>query len=59
MVKDLVADYPGHFEGLLAGHRVDDYVAMDADEVLGVENTILILWGMLSASSLNVTYLGV
>jgi hypothetical protein len=43
MVEDLVADDARHFEALLAGDRVDDHVAMDADEVFRVEDAVLIL----------------
>lgn len=43
MVEDLVADDAGHLEALLAGDRVDDHVAMDADEVLRVQDAIFIL----------------
>jgi hypothetical protein len=43
VVEDLVADDSRHFEALLAGDRVDDHVAMDADEVFGVEDAILVL----------------
>ena len=43
VVQDLVADDPRHLEALLRGHRVDDQVAMDADEVLRVKNAVLIL----------------
>jgi len=43
VVEDLVADNARHFEALLAGDRVDNHVAMDADEVFRVEDAILIL----------------
>jgi hypothetical protein len=43
VVEDLVADDACHFEALLAGDRVDDQVAVDADEVLRVKNAVLIL----------------
>jgi hypothetical protein len=43
VVEDLVTDDTRHFEALLAGDRVDYHVAMDADEVLRVKDTILIL----------------
>jgi hypothetical protein len=43
VVEDLVADDARHFEALLAGDRVDNHVAMDANEVLRVEDAILIL----------------
>jgi hypothetical protein len=43
VVEDLVADDARHFEALLAGDRVDDYVAVDADKVLRIKDAILIL----------------
>lgn len=43
VVEDLVAYYAGHFERLLVGDRVHDHVAVDADEVLRVEDAVLIL----------------
>ena len=43
MVEDLVADNARHLEALLACNRVDDHVAMDADEVLRIEDAVLIL----------------
>lgn len=43
MVEDLVADDATHFEALLARDRVDDHVAVDADEVLAVEDGVFVL----------------
>jgi hypothetical protein len=43
VVEDLVADDACHFEALLAGDGIDDEVAMDADEVLRVEDAVLVL----------------
>lgn len=43
MVEDLIADDAGHFKALLAGHRVDNHVPVDADEVFRVEYAVLIL----------------
>jgi hypothetical protein len=43
VVEDLVADDAGHFEALLRGYRVDDHVAMDADEVFRIEDAVFIL----------------
>jgi hypothetical protein len=43
VVEDLVADDARHLEALLAGDRVDNDVAVDADEVLRVEDAVLIL----------------
>lgn len=45
VVQDLVANDAGHFEALLAGHRVHNHVAMDANEVFRVEYAVLILNG--------------
>lgn len=43
MVQDLVSDDAHHLEALLAADGVDNHVAMNADEVLGVENAVLVL----------------
>jgi hypothetical protein len=43
VVENLVADDARHLEALLAGDRVDNDVAVDADEVLRVEDAVLIL----------------
>lgn len=43
VIEDLVSYDARHFEALLAGDRVDNHVAMDADEVLGIEDAVLIL----------------
>jgi hypothetical protein len=43
VIQNLIADYTRHLEALLAGDRVDDHVAMDADEMFRVEDTVLIL----------------
>jgi hypothetical protein len=43
VVQNLVSDYPRHLEALLAGHRVHNHVAMNADEMLGIEDTVFIL----------------
>lgn len=43
VIEDLVTDDARHLEALLAGNRVHDQVAMDANEVLGIENAVLIL----------------
>lgn len=45
MVQDLVSDDAHHLEALLAAHRVDDHVAVDADKVLRVEDAVLVLAG--------------
>lgn len=43
MVEDLVTDDGYHLKGLSGGDRVDDHVAMDADEMLRVEDAVFIL----------------
>jgi hypothetical protein len=50
VVENLVADDARHLEALLAGDRVDNHVAMDANEVLRVEDAILILKGSVIVS---------
>lgn len=43
VIQNLVADDACHFEALLAGNRVDNHVAMDANEVLRIEDAVFIL----------------
>lgn len=50
VVENLVAYYAGHLEALLVGDRVDDHVAVDADEVLRVEDAVLVLKGSIAVS---------
>lgn len=45
MVQDLISNNAHHLEALLAADRVDDHVAVDANEVLGVEDAVFILAG--------------
>ena len=45
MVQDLIAYYATHLKALLAGDRVDNHVAMNANEVLAVEDGVLVLAG--------------
>ena len=45
MIQDLISDDAHHLEALLAANRVDDHVAVDANEVLGVEDAVFILAG--------------
>ena len=45
MIQDLIPNDPTHLEALLAGDRVDDHVAVDADEVFAVEDGVLVLPG--------------
>lgn len=43
VVQNLVADNARHLKALLACDRVDDHVAMNANEVFRVQDAILIL----------------
>jgi hypothetical protein len=43
VIENLVTNDACHFKALLAGDRVDNHVAMDADEMFRVENAVLIL----------------
>ena len=45
MVQDLVADDAAHLEALLARDRIHNHVAVDADEVLAVQDGVLVLAG--------------
>lgn len=45
VVKNLLANDCNHLEGLCRRYRVDKHIAMDANEVLRVENAVLILSG--------------
>lgn len=43
VVQQLLADNLHHFKGGFGGHRVDKHIAVYANEVLAVHDTILIL----------------
>ncbi len=43
VVEDLVTQDPDHLERLLGSDRVDEHVAMDADEVFRVQYRVFIL----------------
>jgi hypothetical protein len=59
VVEDLVADDTRHLEALLAGDRVDNHVTMDANEVLRVEDTVLVLqWNRVVSHMLTRSGLG-
>lgn len=45
MVEDLVANDGDHLKRLPGGNGVNDHVAMDANEVLRVEDAVLVLAG--------------
>lgn len=45
VVENLVPNDADHLEALLAADRVDDHVAVDADEVFGVEDAVFVLAG--------------
>lgn len=51
VVQQLLADNLHHLEGGFGGHRVDKHIAVDADEVLAVHDTVLILY--MSVNSVN------
>lgn len=43
MIENLVSYDSDHLEALLACNGVDNHVAMDADEMLAVENAVFVL----------------
>ena len=43
MVQNLVPDDSNHLKGLPRSHRVHQHVAMNANEVFGVQDAILVL----------------
>ncbi len=43
MIQDLVAKDADDLEGLPGSNRIDEHVAMDADEVLGVQDAVFVL----------------
>jgi len=45
MIENLVANHLHHLKRLQRGHRVDQHVAMDADKMLAIQNTVFILAG--------------
>lgn len=51
VVQQLLADNLHHLEGGFGGHGVDKHIAVDANEVLAVHDTVLILYT--SVSSVN------
>lgn len=46
MIEDLLAEDGDHFEGLSGCEGVYEHVAVDADEVLGVQDTVFVLGGV-------------
>ena len=48
MVKYLIPNDATHLKTLLASHRVHDHIAMDANEVLAIEDRVLILPGRIN-----------
>lgn len=44
VVQQLLADDLDHLEGGFGRHRVDKHIAVNADEVLAVHDTVLILY---------------
>lgn len=45
MVQDLVTDYLDHFKGCQGRHGVNEHIPVNADEVFGVQDAVLILAG--------------
>jgi len=43
VVQDLVAKDADYLKGLPGSNRIDEHVAMDADEVLGVQDAVFVL----------------
>jgi hypothetical protein len=43
VIEDLITNDARHLEALLGSNRVYNHVAMDANEMLGVEDTVLVL----------------
>ena len=43
VVEDFVPKDADHLEGLLGSNGIDEHVAMDADEVLGVQDAVFVL----------------
>ena len=43
MVKNLIAKDANHLKGLIGSNRVDEHVAMNADEVFGVHDAVFVL----------------
>lgn len=44
MVEDFIPDDLNHLERLNRGDGVDQHIAMDADEMLGIQNAVLVLF---------------
>lgn len=44
MIEDFISNDANHFEALFAGNAVHDHVAVDANEVLAVQDSIFILY---------------
>src|SRR5688500_12117850 len=43
MIQNLIANDPRHLKALLAGDGIHNHVAVDADEVFGIEDAVFIL----------------
>ena len=43
MIQDLIANDPTHLKALLTRNRVDDHVAVNANKVLAVKYSVLVL----------------
>ena len=44
MIENFITDDLNHLKGRCGGDRVDENIAVDTNEVLGVQNAIFILW---------------
>ena len=58
MVENLVPQDPNHVVRLLGGDRVDQHIAMNADEVFGVQDTVFVLRDTSGDRSLQQAVLG-
>lgn len=45
VIQDLIPNNAHHLEALLAADRIHNHIAMNSDEVLGVEDAVLVLAG--------------
>ena len=50
MIEDLIAQDADHVEGLPRGHGVDQHVAMNANEMLGIQDAVFVLVHVFSPS---------
>lgn len=43
MIENFISEDPDHIKGLLRGDRVDQHVAMNANEMLGIQDAVFVL----------------